>query len=219
MIAFIEENNDKKQLVIAKIVGDMNQIIEKINNSDMHYEENDKEWVEHYLFQGMISDNSAKFGDKMYCNVRDILRKTDIDDNLKKLNSIFESTNFKDYLYLFVPRLLILYLEVMPFIKIKEIGRCDYDIIKGSLPSSHIYKFSSDKYEQFIESARINSLMFEIMRKRLRDFNYDEENVENILNSDLDDTAIMAYPKNYGIGAKVNLKRKNAETGAKILID
>lgn len=219
MIAFIEEKNNKKQLVVAKIVGNINKIVDRINNSEMNYEENDKAWVKHYLFQGMMSDNSAKFGDKMYCNVRDIVRKIDIDDNLKKLESIFESSNFKDYLYLFVPRLLILYSDVFPFIKIKEIGKCDYDFIKGSLPSSNIYKSSNDKYENFIESARINTMLFEMMRKRLRDNNYDEENVENSLNSDIDETAIVSTKHNNGDDSKVYLKRKNAKTCADILID
>lgn len=32
MIAFFDEKNDKKQLIVAKIVGDIYKIIDRINN-------------------------------------------------------------------------------------------------------------------------------------------------------------------------------------------
>ena len=97
-----------------------------------------------------------------------------------------------------------------------ELSYDDYDNQESSyLDVKHYSHFVSDEDMEIPKGFDPYSVSVDLDRES----NYDEENVNSIINADMDDTSIVAIQSNYGNGVKVKLKRKNAEIGASILID
>lgn len=170
MIAYLENKDDKKEVVFANVLGDRDAIRKRINESK-YGDVVDKFCVRKYLSEAMLLDYSNFINQSMYCNPNDILENIDID--LIMLEMIFRDDNndkFMENASKYSSRLLILYKEVMPFIKLKETGR---------IISNKSCNYTSD----IIESINMNTEILNLMKLR-NDIKYNlgEENAENMLN-------------------------------------
>lgn len=207
MIAYLD--NNKKDIVFAQIIGDRNKIRERINNSK-YGNILDKYCLRKYLSEAMILNYNG-FNEVMFCNPNDILENINIDFIM--LEMIFSDDNYDQFLEnasKYSSRLLMLYKEVIPFIEFKEIVRLPYEKLCN-------YK------DKIINSINMNTEILNIMKiRKTKKYNYDDENVQYILNNNSmfdEENTYRPIEVNNGKVKELKLTRENAEIGAKTLID
>lgn len=220
MLVYIDNKGAKKELVVAEIICDIFELNNKIDSFSTResfpyiFDAVDKLYVIRYLDGGKV-DN--------YCDPSDILSK---DVDLKKITQIFATIDynkFRSQLYCNCQRLLILY-DVIGLIEINELNRYVYDenTVREHFQQLSDYSFVKTD-DELIKSIEMNTLILKLINQRRQDprFNFDEENIANILNREngFDANCVRPIPCNCGAGAQVKLKRANAELGAQIIID
>lgn len=185
MIVYLDKKKEKEELVFAQIICDRDLIRRKVD--DLNYGTIvDKFILKTYISKGMLL-SYCNYNESMFCNPKDIL------ENLP--------TNSD--------RLMML-LDIMPFVKIKEINRIIYN--------------RDDNYDdEFINLINWNTEILD-MNKLINENqnNYDDENVQNILNNNSmfdEENTYRPIEVNNGKVKELKLTRENAEIGAKTLID
>ena len=183
MIAYFD--NNKNDIVFAQVICNMDLIRKKVDN--LNYGTIvDKFVLKKYISKGSLL-SYCNYNESMFCNPKDIL------ENLP--------TNSD--------RLMML-LDIMPFMKIKEINRI-------------IYNRDDNYNDEFINFVNLNTEildMHELINKNQN--NYDDENVQNILNNNSmldEENTYRPIEVNNEKVKELKLTRENAEIGAKTLID
>ena len=125
MIAYLENNEDKKEMVFARVIGDRNLIRKKIDDSK-YGSIVDKYCLKKYVNESMLINHNG-FNESMFCDPNDVMENIGIDFIM--LEMIF-SDDYDKYIKNaeeYASRLLILKSDVMPFIKLEEMDRLSYD--------------------------------------------------------------------------------------------
>lgn len=170
MIVHLESNDKGKDIVFTQVIGDREKIRKKINNSK-YGNSLDKYCLRKYLSESMLLNQNG-FNESMFCDPNDIMKKVDIDfDKLEEIFNDIDYNNFIKNAEIFATRLLILKQDVIPYVNFKEINRISYD--EGY--------FNKD----FEKMLKLNTEILKIIdtRKTIK-YNFDEENVQYILNDD-----------------------------------
>lgn len=170
MIVYLESNDKGKDIVFTQVIGDREEIRKKINNSK-YGNSLDKYCLRKYLSESMLLNQNG-FNESMFCDPNDIMKEVDIDfDKLEEIFNDIDYNNFIKNAEVFATRLLILKQDVMPYVNFKEINRISYD--EG---------FYNESFEKML---KLNTEILKIMDTRKTiEYNFDEENVQYILNDD-----------------------------------
>ena len=170
MIAYLEEKDDKKEIVFTQVTGDRNKIREKINNSK-YGNSLDKYCLRKYLSESMLLTHNG-YNESMFCNPKDIINNVDID--FEKLEEIFTDIDYENFIKnaeVYATRLLILEQDVVPNVCFKEINRMSYE--EG---------YFNKNFERMLN---LNTEILKLMSLRKKSkYNYDSENTQSILHND-----------------------------------